>query len=349
MWTVNSVGFYGQSLEEDLKACRETIRIGSRSFYAASWLLPRQVRNAAFALYAFCRVSDDAVDLGDDQAKALQQLRDRLDKVYKNTPESRPVDRAFAWVVHTYGIPRDIPEALLEGYQWDIEGRQYADLDALIGYAVRVASTVGLMMALVMGVRERPALARACDLGIAMQLTNIARDIGEDARAGRLYMPTDWIDASGDNPLRRPEATPGIAALTRDLLRAADDFYERGMAGAVYLPASCQSAILAAAHIYKRIGAEIARNGFDSVTRRAVVSSRRKLALLGVAQFRSSRIIDALDTPAHPEVNFLIEAVEATAKPRLALEDAPSKSAWVIDLIGRLEARDRYVNTRSSV
>jgi phytoene synthase len=349
MWTVDSVGFEGQSLEDDLKACRETIRIGSRSFYAASRLLPKQVRNAAFALYAFCRVSDDAVDLGQDQRLALNLLQNRLDKVYKGTPEARPVDRAFAWVVRTYGIPREVPEALLDGYRWDISGRRYRELDELIGYAVRVASTVGVMMALVMGVRERTALARACDLGIAMQLTNIARDIGEDARAGRLYVPTDWIAASGENPLQVGQATSGTARVTRRLLEAADQFYERGIAGIVYLPSSCQSAIMAAARIYQRIGVEIARNGFDSISRRAVVSSRRKLALLGVAQIQASRIIDDLDAAPHQEAVFLLNAVETTTKPILALEDAPSKSAWVIDLIGRLEARDRSLNYRSSI
>lgn len=345
MWTVDSVGFYEQSLEDDLWACEETIRVGSRSFYAASRLLPKQVRKAAFALYAFCRVSDDAVDLGADQKDALARLHERLNRVYQNKPESRPVDRAFAWVVRTYGIPKDVPEALLEGYQWDVEDRAYRTLDDVIAYGVRVASSVGIMMALVMGVRERVALARACDLGIAMQLTNIARDIGEDARAGRVYLPRDWLDEAGVDLTTTIAPTAQTAALTKRLLEAADIYYARGEAGTVYLPASCQAAIVAAARIYRAIGSEIERNHYDSIRQRAVVSATRKLSLLASTQIRKARMIDEVDAPVHPQAKFLIQAVQTTAQPKLSLEDAPSKSVWALELIGRLEARDRGFNS----
>ena len=93
-----------------------------------------------------------------------------------------------------------MPDALFEGLQWDCEGRRYEDLEALHAYAARVAGAVGVMMALLMGVRDADALARACDLGVAMQLTNIARDVGEDARAGRLYLPLDWLREAGLDP-----------------------------------------------------------------------------------------------------------------------------------------------------
>ncbi|MEM6906172.1 MAG: squalene/phytoene synthase family protein, partial [Pseudomonadota bacterium] len=163
----------------DLAHCREAIRHGSHSFYAASKLLPAEVRDRALALYAFCRVADDAVDLQAEKAAAVQRLRTRLELVYGGTPRNSPTDRAFARMVAETEMPRALPEALIDGLAWDAEARRYRTLPELRAYAARVASAVGAMMCVLMGVRDWDALARACDLGVAMQLTNIARDIGE--------------------------------------------------------------------------------------------------------------------------------------------------------------------------
>ena len=170
----------------DLQACRRLMRGGSKSFFAASLVLPPRVRAPATALYAFCRVADDAIDLSEQPAQALDGLRQRLDAVYAGTPQAIVADRALARVVERFAIPRSLPDALLEGFAWDAEGRRYESLEAVHDYAARVAGAVGAMMALVMETREPRALARACELGVAMQLTNIARDVGEDARKGRL-------------------------------------------------------------------------------------------------------------------------------------------------------------------
>ena len=145
------------------------------------------MREPACALYAFCRVADDAVDhSADADGRAGRPARAARTR---STPARRwplAADRAFAEVVARFGIPRALPEALLEGFAWDVERRRYADLAALEAYAARVAGTVGAMMAMLMGVAiAATALARACDLGVAMQLSNIARDVGEDARPGR--------------------------------------------------------------------------------------------------------------------------------------------------------------------
>ena len=127
-------------------------------------------------------------------------LKDRLDRACRGLPKPYPVDRAFADVVARFAIPEAIPEALIEGLEWDAEGRRYETLSDLYGYCARVAGTVGVMMTLVMGQRSPDIVARACDLGCAMQLTNIARDIGEDARAGRLYLPLSWMREAGLDP-----------------------------------------------------------------------------------------------------------------------------------------------------
>ena len=188
----------------DLSACAATLQTGSRSFAMASLFLPARVRAPATALYAFCRMRPTTPSISvDDQAEALAALRARLDAIYAGSHSDAPgdaVDRAFAAVVADFALPRALPEALLEGFAWDVEARRYDDLPSLIGYAMRVAGTVGVMMALLMGTRDPAMLSSACDLGCAMQLTNIARDVGEDARAGRLYLPLSWLRAEGIDP-----------------------------------------------------------------------------------------------------------------------------------------------------
>jgi hypothetical protein len=184
-------------------------------------------------------------------------------------------DRALACVVHQAGLPRILLDALLEGFAWDAEGRRYETLEDLHDYAARVAGTVGAMMSMVMDTRSPSALARACELGLAMQLTNIARDVGEDARAGRLYLPLQWLREAGIDPdawLQQPEFSPAIAKVVQRLLHAADTLYRRAERGVAELPRDCRPAIQAARLVYAEIGREIEAAGFDSVNRRAVVS-----------------------------------------------------------------------------
>ncbi|MGB3625153.1 MAG: phytoene/squalene synthase family protein, partial [Henriciella sp.] len=201
---------------QDFGHCRRMIKTGSKSFHFASLMLPADIRKAAFATYAFCRLADDEIDLGSDPAAALDQLSERLDLIYADKPADSPIDRAFCHVVRAYDLPRALPEALLEGMRWDSEGRTYQTLDDLLDYAARVAGSVGAMMTVLMGNRTGVAAARACDLGLAMQLTNIARDVGEDARAGRLYLPLDWMAEAGIDRhvfLARPIASAAVRGL----------------------------------------------------------------------------------------------------------------------------------------
>ncbi|HTO66983.1 MAG TPA: squalene/phytoene synthase family protein, partial [Bradyrhizobium sp.] len=148
----------------DIAACRELLRGGSRTFFAASLVLPRSVSDPAIALYAFCRLADDAIDLDGGRSDAVGRLRDRLARVYAGKPLPLPADRAFADVVARFAIPRELPEALLEGLMWDAEGRRYETLNDLLDYAARVAGTVGAMMSLLMRRRDPAIVARACDL-----------------------------------------------------------------------------------------------------------------------------------------------------------------------------------------
>jgi phytoene synthase len=336
-------------MHPDIEYCAATIRGGSRTFHAASLVFPRRYRDPALALYAFCRMADDAIDSSDDAPAALVELRNRLDRVYGRRPFADPADRAFAAVVEEFAVPRTLPEALLEGFQWDAEGRRYETFDDLVAYAVRVAGTVGAMMALLMGRREPAVIARAVELGVAMQLTNIARDVGEDARACRLYLPLSWLRDAGIEPglfVARPVSGPQLAGVVQRLLYAAEAVYDRAEVGIAHLPAGCRPAISAARVLYAEIGRQVERNGLDSVSRRAVVPASRKAALapaVGVLALAPTR---SLSGPWLTQARFLIDAVAAARPPRVQ-HLAPSwwrlgaRVVWVIDLFERLERRQR--------
>jgi phytoene synthase len=327
---------------EDMAACRAMIRTGSLSFHAASRLLPARVRDPALALYAFCRVADDDVDEVQDKAHAVLRLRERLDLIYAGKPEARPSDRAFAAVVGDFDLPRALPDALLEGLAWDATGRRYRTLSELYAYSARVASAVGVMMCVLMRVRDPDALARAADLGLAMQLTNIARDVGEDARAGRLFLPLDWLEEAGIDAeafLADPCPSPALASVTARLLAVAEGLYQRSGAGVFSLPSDCRLGIAAARHIYAAIGTQVARAGHDSVTRRARTSRGQKLGLMGRAAMGSA-LTHVLPRPAQlharpePEVAFLIEAAgQRSARPQ--------RSETLLTILAQLEAQDR--------
>lgn len=329
----------------DLEACRQLLADGSRSFQAASWLLPARIHEPATALYAFCRVADDAIDNGTDRDAALLQLRERLALAYAGSPAAHAADRAFAAVVAEHRIPRTIPEALLEGFEWDADGRRYATLDELDAYAARVAGTVGVMMALLMGQRDRAVLARACDLGVAMQLTNIARDVGEDARAGRLYLPEQWLVEAGIDPqqwLQQPVFSAALGRIIQRLLQEADSLYARAAVGIGWLPRACQPGMHAARLLYAEIGSEVQRRQLDSVTSRAYVSTGRKLQLLGRASLCALQGRQALDGQVLEQVRFLVEAVpeEATAA-AWARGESQSRVDWMLELFARLEREER--------
>jgi phytoene synthase len=335
----------------DLAACRSMMRGGSKTFFAAGLLLPKSVYEPATALYAFCRLADDAIDeVGDTEggkAAALAGLRVRLDLAYAGTPMGHPADRAFADALARHDIPRALPESLLEGFAWDAENRRYEDIYALHAYAARVAGTVGVMMAVLMGVRAPGALARACDLGIAMQLTNIARDVGEDAREGRLYLPLSWLHAEGIDPdafLGKPVFTPALGRVIRRVLETAETLYARGSLGIPHLPARCRPAIRAAGLIYAEIGNTLARSGYDSVSWRAHVPARRKAALLARSLCALvPRGGEAATAPALAAAHYLVDAACAAApwpargaQPKTITE----RVLWVCDLFERLQQQE---------
>ena len=326
-------------LAADLAACRASLASNSRTFHAASLLLPPAVRAPATVLYGFCRLADDTVDVEGGRRLALTQLRRRLDSVFEGRPQPVAADRALAAVVARFAIPRALLDLLMEGLAWDVEGRDYETLDQLQDYAARVAGTVGAMMCLLMGVRDPAALARACDLGVAMQLSNIARDVGEDARMGRLYLPRQWLREAGLDSrawLAEPRFEPALGAVVQRLLQAADALYARAAAGVASLPLACRPGINAARLLYAAVGHEVVRAGCDSVNGRAVVPRRRKGVLLLRAALSLRPPRGQLHQPALAACQPLLAAVAALPAPRQT-----PKVEFVFDLFDRLARQDR--------
>ncbi len=342
-----------ETLSYDLEACTELMRGGSKSFFAASKLLPVRARAPAIALYAFCRLADDAIDTGEDQDQAMQDLKSRLSAIYAGRPAPIAADRALTVVVHRYGIPCGLLEALLDGFLWDSQGRRYETLADVEAYGARVAGAVGAMMSLIMGASTDTAIARACELGVAMQLTNIARDIGEDARNGRLYIPRAWfreIGMDADDWLTHPVFDSRIAGFTQRLLLRADALYRRGEFGLAELSWDCRPAIQAARLVYAEIGRQLERDGLNSVDKRTVVSKARKLALIARATAVALRVPTCPSVPLSPvpAIEYLVDIVSRDRHP-LASQGPwtlPSRSfdervEWMVDLLGRLEERKR--------
>jgi 15-cis-phytoene synthase len=303
-----------------IQRCLETLAQHAKSFYFASHVLPRGGRAEAAVLYAWCRFADDAIDLAPREAGPdnLARLGRELDDIYARRPQSDLVLAAFQQVVHARGLPRAYPAELIAGLAMDITKDRYATLDELLLYSYRVAGTVGLMMCHVLGVSDETALRRAAHLGIAMQLTNICRDVREDWERGRLYLPLDLLSKAGapgldvhlggDLPV---VARAPIATVVRQLLTEADRFYQSADQGIAALSPRCALAVRTARLVYAAIGGRIAARGYDALSGRAFVPLGRKLGLLaravavtameslrrGRRSFRATRITRELRYP----------------------------------------------------
>lgn len=265
---------------------RASIEQHSKSFALASRLLPERAGNDAAIVYAWCRRADDAIDESgaEPPTQALARLRSELGELYTDTPPTDPTLLAFRGVVRDTGIPWQYPADLLAGMEMDVAEHEYERFEDLLVYSYRVASTVGLMMCHVMGVSHTAALRHAAHLGLAMQLTNICRDVHEDWQRGRLYLPEELLAKHGVYGLskRRGEPFPdsavdGCRRAISELLGVADRYYASSDAGLDYLSWRCALGVNAARRIYSAIGTELARQSWDVRAPRAVVPTANKL------------------------------------------------------------------------
>lgn len=305
---------------------RRSIVQGSKSFALASLLFGREMQADAHMLYAWCRHCDDVIDgqsFGEDAPDAemtLEERRRRLDglrtltlKSLRGEPTGEPAFDAFADVARRRRLPEKYPLDLLDGFARDANGATYETLDDTLLYCYGVAGVVGVMMAIIMGVDEDDGatLDRACDLGLAFQLTNICRDIIDDAKAGRVYAPAQLLEKEGVTPTAAgvldPHAREQVWRAALALLDTADAYYGSASQGVRRLPARAAAAVAAARNIYRDIGARIRQGGPAAWDARIAVPGARK-ALLAAAGLSSGV----------PAALFLRGAV---MKPRGALWD----------------------------
>ena len=278
----------------DLAAIAEdTIARGSKSFAAAARLFDPETRKSAMMLYAWCRHCDDTIDgqdLGFSNRRNLPSAispamrLDRLEAETRNAvaggASSDPNFQAIAEVAARHALPETLLLEHLEGYRMDVEGRHYETIDEVFDYCYRVAGVVGVMMAVVMGRTEETVLDRACDLGIAFQLTNIARDIVDDARHGRIYLPAAWLreaDLAPSDLLDRRQR-PVVALLANRLVDTAEPYYLSAFHGLAALPPRSAWAVATAHGVYRQIGLQVKALGEAAWDSRVSTGKRQKLA-----------------------------------------------------------------------
>jgi phytoene synthase len=261
--------------------CRQKAAQSGSSFYYAFLFLPPPKRRAITALYAFCREVDDVVDEVHDPGVAQAKLawwRQELDRAFTGTPQ-HPVAQALAPVVREYALPAEHFQTVIDGMAMDLQQTRYLDFPALELYCHRVAGVVGLMSAEIFGYGNPATRGYARDLGIAFQLTNICRDVGEDARRGRIYLPQEDLARFNvaASSLLRAEYSDEFRALMAFEAERAQGWYAKALAQLPDADRGAQRAGLIMAAIYRTLLAEIARDGFQVLDRRTSLTPLRKL------------------------------------------------------------------------
>ena len=276
-------------LEASHVYCHRQTRRHARSFYFASVALPREKKRAAYAVYAFCRYADDLVDRAGpsvDIEATLSGISATFDRMTAGDLREPPFAPAFAWAVKRFGIEKQPFLDLLKGVAMDLGPVRIADWPQLRDYCYHVASVVGLMMASIFELHDAAGRERAIDLGLAMQLTNILRDVGEDFGMGRIYLPADEMQTHGVDTTAL--AAESVSGNLKDLLRAevvrARQYYVRAEAGIPMLSDDgSQFTVWLMRHIYAGILDEIERADYEILKRRVATSFGRKLLLAGRA------------------------------------------------------------------
>ncbi|MBL9101427.1 MAG: phytoene/squalene synthase family protein [Myxococcales bacterium] len=279
---------------------RQVLARHARTFDLAGRFLGPARRDEAAVVYAFCRLVDDLADESDSPEQADRALAEVETELRGDLP-ARPLVALYGQLLDGWGIDRRAAHELIAGVRSDLGPVAVADDAELLRYCYRVAGTVGLMMCGVLGLRAARAQPFAVDLGIAMQLTNICRDVAEDAGRGRVYLPADRLLAAADpaSLARGSVPRPAIAAVVLDLLDLADRHYRSADAGTVWIPWPSRLAILVAARLYRAIGQVLRARGGDSLRGRAVVSRLAKAGWTAVALVRFLRTLAPAERPAH--------------------------------------------------
>jgi len=273
------------------QTCREITRIASKTFYLASLFLSAEKRRAVWAVYAFCRTADDVVDrtaAAADRIAALDDLERKLIAMSRGHA-NEPIFIAYADAAKRFAIPLEPALELLRGARMDITIRRYATYEELCEYCYLVASTVGLLVSPILGTSSEAALPFGVTLGRAMQLTNILRDVGEDALMGRIYLPADELRRFGyaENRVFEQVVDENFIALMQFQIARVRELYADAEPGIALLSPESRYTVRLALSLYRRILTAIELNGYNVFSRRAYVPLRSKIATaLGVALAR---------------------------------------------------------------
>ncbi|HEY8603882.1 phytoene/squalene synthase family protein [Tsuneonella suprasediminis] len=301
----------GRDRDALIEKAHDAIEQGSRSFAAASRLFDRHTRERVWLLYAWCRRCDDIADGQDmggelstdgDPAKRIRAIRLLTQRAFEGLPTADPAFDAFGLVARECGLTREMAEDVIEGFALDAAGwRPRTEMD-LARYCYHVAGAVGVMMAVVMGVQKADSelLDRACDLGIAFQLANIARDINEDDKADRCYIPVEWLVQEDIEPGQhmKPHHRQELADITARLIRRMERHEAMARVGAAHLPFRSRWAVLSAARIYGAIGREVVARGKAAWDHRVVIGSVAKARHVAAAFWEAAR--NRPKVPAEP-------------------------------------------------
>ncbi len=259
----------------------------SKSFYFSTKMLPKEQRWATYALYGFCRHCDNLIDTPRQRTETeivreIQLLTEELQVAYNTGESQHPIIRAFILVAKSYGIPIEYPLDLLKGVAMDVQQTRYKTIDELSLFCYRVAAVVGLMMTHVLGYKDELAFGYAKQLGIAMQLTNILRDIKEDKNMGRIYLPQKDLVRFGvlEQDILKEKVTPQLKELMKFQIERADHYYTEAMPGISLLETESQYAIYSAAKIYRGILRKIEEHNYNPFLSRVFVPSSQKIGIL---------------------------------------------------------------------
>lgn len=282
--------------QDVLATSEDMIAAGSKSFAAAARLFAPDTRADAVMLYAWCRHADDVIDgqvLGHDaqiadpraQEQRLGVLKAQTQAALDGEPSEDPVFEALRQVVHRNRIPYRHPMELLNGFEMDVSGRTYRTEEDTLEYCYHVAGVVGVMMAMIMGARDEAVLDRASDLGLGFQLTNIARDVIDDANAGRVYLPAEWLEEAGLESVDPSDLTQrkALHRLAIRLVDTAEPYYQSAYHGLCDLPFRSAWAVAAARRVYRDIGNTLRNRGSEAWAGRVSTSKPRKVVLLALA------------------------------------------------------------------
>lgn len=266
---------------------RQLTKTYSKSFYLSARLLPEDKRWATFALYGFCRYADNLIDLPRARKRKellaeAHELSSELRRAYKRGESEHPILKPFIATARQYGIPEEYPLDLIEGVKMDLTETRYASFEDLHLFAYRVAGVVGIMMTHIMGYKSDLAFDYAKTLGIAMQLTNILRDIKEDKDMGRIYLPREEMAAFGvrESDILKEEMSQGMHKLVKAQVKRAHNLYEQARPGIAMLDKDVQFAIYAASKLYRGILYQIELRDYNPFLGRVFVPAHQKLAVL---------------------------------------------------------------------